>query len=224
MLQSLAAAALKPQLCLALACLSGPTAVLAVFMWPFFDRRRTALGIQCFGAGAFAMHFVPIGAETAAASSGVAVLQLLAAAFLTRRPALLAVYAGSLAALLVLAVMSWGGVPSLLAVFGSLIGTMARLQRSTARMKVLFVCSAPLWAAHNLLVGSTFGLAVGAVSIGGNALALARWSVRRQRRVVTSTNSGSRTPAPSLRWFGKQQGHVVAFADGRIPGAILLAE
>ena len=59
--------------------LLGLTGLACVAAWPFLRDRRSALAVQSAGALAFAMHFALLGAFTAAAASGLSLVQLLVA-------------------------------------------------------------------------------------------------------------------------------------------------
>jgi hypothetical protein len=159
---------------LTLPSLFGVVAVAAVLLWPFASRRRLVLLVQCIGSSAFAVHFVLLGAETAAVASCIALIQLLAAAVVQSRLRLWLIYGASGLTLLCLTAMTWHGLPSVFASIGSLLAMVARLQQSTVRMKVAFLASGPFWAIHNFIVGSMFGLTVDMVAAGSTIVALCR--------------------------------------------------
>lgn len=150
------------------ASLFGLVAFGAMFAWPFFQSTRAMLAVQTIGAGSFSTHFLLIGAETAALTSCVAVVQLFAVRFLTSSLQVHSCFAISAVVLAALALQSWHGFPSTLALFGCLLASLARLQKVPRLMKVGFLASTPFWIADNLLVGSVFGSAVDAVSLIGN--------------------------------------------------------
>jgi hypothetical protein len=130
--------------------------------------------IQCIGTSALTLHFVLIGAETAATTSIIALAQLLAAAIVQNRRQLWLIYGASGIALVCATVTTWDGLPSILASIGSLLAMVARLQQSTTFMKAGFLISAPFWAMHNIMVGSVFGLTVDVVSTASIIAALCR--------------------------------------------------
>lgn len=157
-----------------LASIFGLLAVATVFLWPFFARRKTILVFQSVGAGAFAMHFLLRGADTAAVASCIALAQVLATAFVRRKLHVFLIYVTSLLILVSATIATWHGVTSLLAIIGSLLATAARLQKSTVRMQSWFLVAGPVWVAHNLIVGSIFGLTVDALSMASTAVGLGR--------------------------------------------------
>lgn len=154
--------------------LFGAMALAALFLSSLFIERRSILLLQSAGSTALGLHFLWLGVGTAAFTCAISVLQLLAAALITRRKYLLAFYAALLPILGWTVAASWHGLPSALAAVGLLFACTAQLQRSTALMARLSLCGAPLWFAHNLIVGSFFGLALDAVSFSGNSLVYLR--------------------------------------------------
>ncbi|WP_430984397.1 YgjV family protein [Escherichia coli] len=97
-----------------------------------------------------------------------------------------------------LSVVTWHGIPSALALTGSSLGSLARLQTSTTRMKGLFLLGAPFWLAHNLIVGALFALGTDAVSLASNLANLMRFVVRRRRTVSFSQRSSASANAPGI--------------------------
>ncbi|WP_209612917.1 YgjV family protein [Sphingomonas sp. PL20] len=107
-------------------------------------------------------------------------------------------YGASLIILSFLSVVTWHGIPSALALTGSSLGSLARLQTSTTRMKGLFLLGAPFWLAHNLIVGALFALGTDAVSLASNLANLMRFVVRRRRTVSFSQRSSASANAPGI--------------------------
>lgn len=162
--------------------LLGSMAVVTVLVWPLFSDRRMILLIQCIGTSAFALHFLLIGSKTAAVTSCIALVQLLAAAVVRSRLQLWLIYGASGIVLVCATVATWNGLPSILASIGSLLAMVARLQQSTSLMKAGFLISAPFWAMHNFIVGSVFGLTVDVVSTSSIIAALCRTGLRSSAR------------------------------------------
>ena len=138
--------------------------------------------VQGAGAGAFALHFALIGAPTASAACLLSLMQLTVALVVRDRVAKLALDGATLLALLLLTVATWHGILSGLAACGGASSFIARTQRSTTRMKIVFLVAAPFWLAHNLLIGAPFALAVDLVSVAGNLLGLFAFWKREQRQ------------------------------------------
>ncbi|MDG5973370.1 YgjV family protein [Sphingomonas paucimobilis] len=163
------------------AILFGIVGLGCVVSWPLLPSRRGALMVQGTGACAFALHFALIGAPTASAACVLSLMQLTVALVVRDRVAKLALDGATLLALLLLTVATWHGLLSGLAACGGAASFMARTQRSTTRMKMVFLVAAPFWLAHNLLIGAPFALAVDLVSVAGNLLGLFAFWKRKQR-------------------------------------------
>src|SRR3546814_10887606 len=94
-----------------------------------------------------------LGSPTAAIACVISCSQLLVSASARDRYVVVCLYGASLIVLSFLSVATWQGIPSALAFTGSSLGSLARLQTSTTRMKGLFLVGAPFWLAHHLMVG-----------------------------------------------------------------------
>lgn len=161
----------------------GMIALACVIAWPYAASHRRAVAVQSLGAAAFVVQFACLGAWTAAAASLLCLAQLLCVASTADRGLLRMVGGASIVALVAIMVATWEGTPSLLAVCGSMAGSLARFQRSTTRMKVIFLIGAPFWLLHNVAVGAVFALCVDVVSIVGNIASLARTAKRSERNL-----------------------------------------
>lgn len=159
----------------------GCMALLCVIIWPFFNDYKTVVKIQSAGAAAFAMYFLMLGSPTAAVACLISCAQLLVSASVRDRYVVVRLYGASLIVLSFLSVITWHGIPSALALTGSSLGSLARLQTSTTRMKGLFLVGAPFWLAHNLIVGALFALGTDVVSLLSNFGNLLKFAVRRWR-------------------------------------------
>src|SRR3546814_8084193 len=109
-----------------------------------------------------------LGSPTAAIACVISCSQLLVSASVRDRYVVVCLYGASLIVLSFLSVVTWHGIPSALAFTGSSLGSLARLQTSTTRMKGLFLVGAPFWLAHNLMVGALFALGTDLVSLASN--------------------------------------------------------
>ena len=137
-----------------IATASGCLALLCIIGWPFFSNYRTVVKIQSVGAAAFTLYFLTLGSPTAAMACLISCSQLLISASVRDRYVVTRLYGASFILLVFLSVVTWHGIPSALALTGSSLGSLARLQTSTSRMKGLFLVGAPFWLAHNLMVGA----------------------------------------------------------------------
>ncbi len=169
----------------------GCVALLCVISWPFFDDYRTAVKIQSAGAAAFALYFLMLGSPTAAIACLISCSQLVISASVRDRYVVTRLYGATLILLAFLSIVTWHGIPSALAFTGSSLGTLARLQTSTTRMKGLFLVGAPFWLAHNLMVGALFALGTDLVSLASNLANLVKFFVRRGVSARASTSSST---------------------------------
>jgi len=175
----------------------GCMALLCVISWPFFSDYKKVVKIQSAGAAAFAMYFLILGSPTAAIACLISCVQLIVSASVRDRYVVVRLYGASLIILSFLSIVTWHGIPSALALTGSSLGSLARLQTSTTRMKGLFLLGAPFWLAHNLIVGALFALGTDAVSLASNLANLMRFVVRRRRIVSFSAKPSAPATAPT---------------------------
>lgn len=138
--------------------LAGAAGFVLVALWPWLSGRRALLAGQGASAGAFAVHYLLIGALTGAAMSGLSVVQVATAWPDDRAGWHRAVYAATVPALAVLTASTWAGWPSACAAAGMALATVARWSRSALVLRVLFLAAGACWVAHDLLTGSAFGL------------------------------------------------------------------
>ena len=73
---------------------------------------------------------------------------------------------------------TFSGLPSVLAQTGQLISAFGRLQPHQQTIRLTFLASEGLWITHNLLVGSTWGLAADAMAVTTLLIGLWRNSAR----------------------------------------------
>lgn len=169
----------------------GVAGLICVVVWPLLATYRNAVAVQCAGAAAFAAHFALLGSPAASAVCLVSFVQLIFSASVNDRRIVIGLYAASVVLMAVIVAATWHGVSSALAAGGSIAGTAARLQRSTVRMKAIFLFGGPFWLAHDLILGAIFPLGVDAVSIIGNGMSLVllsrrgTWSFTGRLRVAT---------------------------------------
>lgn len=138
----------------------------------------------------FALHFCRVGAYTGTAMCGVSVMQSLLAAYAIgddERPAwIVPLFTGSSIAAAGLTLATWNGWPSACAGIGALLATFARLQPDPQAMRRLFFGASSCWAAHNLLVGSIFGLTCDCLTLSALAIALMRGSRTRDAGLASA--------------------------------------
>lgn len=186
---SILASATSASFALDPATIAGGLALAACCIWPLLQSRKAILSIQVVGSLLFSLHYLLLGATTAAVMCLAGVLQGMAVVLLNSRAARIGVVGGIVAITMGATALTWAGLPSLFSQLGQLAGAIGRLQIDTQRLRLCFVVSVLFWTAHNLLVGSIFGLGADTLSI--TALAIGLWRNRRQPTEV----SPQRAPA-----------------------------
>ncbi|WP_296744656.1 YgjV family protein [Mesorhizobium sp.] len=162
----------------------GSLGVAAIVTWPRLSTYRAAVAVQCAGAAAFAAYFALSGTSTAAASCIIALAQLLTSSLVRDRRVVICACAGSLVCLVLIASLTWNGIPTMLASAGCILGTLARVQKTTYRMKLWFLIAAPFWLAHNVVTASMFALVVDAVSITSNGSSVLASKINTRNNTV----------------------------------------
>lgn len=140
------------------ATLAGALAVSANCMWPLQRNRRMILALQCAGSLLFGMHYLLLGAPTAAAMCAAGVIQGASAALISSRRIRISVFAATIVAGLATTIATFAGTVSVLAQTGALLSASGRLQRTPQAIRWCFLASEVFWVSHNLTVGSTWGL------------------------------------------------------------------
>jgi hypothetical protein len=144
---------------------AGALGVMFNCVWPLQRARRTILALQCAGALSFGLHYLLLGAPTAAAMCVGAVIQGVAAATITNRRLQLSIVGVTLAAGLTVTVTAFTGLPSVLAQTGSLFTAYGRLQRRAQSIRWCFLAAELFWTTHNVIVGSPWGLTSDTLSV-----------------------------------------------------------
>lgn len=140
------------------AACAGALAVSVGCSWPLYRNRTLILSLQLAGSSLFAVHFLLLGATTAAAMCGAGIVQGASAILARRRLVRLSFFAASILAALATTIATWSGVPSLCAQTGQMFSATGRLQRSPQTIRWCFLASEMFWTTHNLIVGSEWGL------------------------------------------------------------------
>lgn len=160
------------------ATLAGALAVLANCVWPLQRNRRMILALQCTGSTLFGLHYLLLGAPTAAAMCVAAVVQGASAALIGNRLLRNGIFAATILAGLTATIASFAGVTSALAQTGSLLTATGRLQRQAQAIRWCFLAAEVFWVSHNLLVGSRWGLISDTFSV--TMLLVGLWRGRAQ--------------------------------------------
>lgn len=156
--------------------LAGFVALGSSVTWPLLRRRQSILAVQVAGSLLFGLHYLLLGAPTAAAMCVMGALQGVALVVLIDRRRRIGVVGATMAVSLVVTSLTWMGLPSLLSQAGQAMSAIGRLQIDTQRLRKWFLVSVAFWCTHNLMVGSVFGLASDTLSL--TSLLLGLWRNR----------------------------------------------
>ncbi len=154
--------------------LVGIVALATTCTWPLLGQRKLILKVQVAGALLFALHYLLLGAPSAAAMCALGAVQGVALVLLPRRGQRIAVVAATTVIAMAATATMWIGIASLFSQVGQVAGAVGRLQMNTQRLRLCFLLSVVFWATHNLLVGSVFGLFADGLSATGLLLGLWR--------------------------------------------------
>lgn len=167
-----------------IALLPGVVGLLAQLTWPLLNTRRGILSVQAAIGLGYGTQYALLGAWSGAAVAWLGGVQTLLVLFLgvrhTRTIAL-----GVFPILLLLGVVTWSGIPTLLALIASGLTMMGRMQQDTLRLRKLQLAAAPIGAAHDLYVGALPALAGAVTSAVIAALALRRQAKARRQSLST---------------------------------------
>jgi Bacterial inner membrane protein len=169
------------------AALAGALAVAVGCTWPLYRNRTLILSLQLAGSLLFAVHFLLLGASTAAAMCGAGIIQGASAILARRRFVRLSFFGASIAFGLATTIATWSGIPSLCAQTGQLLSATGRLQRSPQTIRWCFLASEMFWTSHNLMVGSHWGLTSDTLAF--TVLGIGLW--RGRARAAPSASFGA---------------------------------
>src|SRR5262245_1889001 len=147
------------------AAIAGALATVCLAVWPLFRARSTMLTAYVGNNLGFLTHYALLGDWTASAMNGVMGVQTVVAMGLVRWPGLRWAYYALLPALAAGTLLTWSGLPSLLAAGATTASTIGRLQSNEYCLRIWMLASMPCWAAHDILVGSLPGLTADLLSI-----------------------------------------------------------
>jgi hypothetical protein len=106
----------------------------------------------------FVVHYALLDQWTAATMNGVMAVQTVVAMYLIVRPQLRGVYYFLMVVLVIGGLMTWEGLPSLLAGLAAMLSTIGRMQTNQLFLRAWLLSSTPFWVAHDSIVGSLPGL------------------------------------------------------------------
>ena len=155
---------------------AGLFAMVCLASWPLFRARPAMLGTYIGNNLGFVVHYALLQHWTAASMNGLMSVQTLVAIGLMRWPRLRLAYYGLMLVLAVMTLVTWSGLPSLLADAATTLSTLGRMQGNETILRILILASTPFWAAHDLSVGSMPGLIADVMSMATGTVMLARCS------------------------------------------------
>jgi Bacterial inner membrane protein len=172
------------------ATVAGLIGMVCLAAWPLFRARSTMLGTYIGNNLGFVAHYALLGQWTAVAMNGLMVVQTVVAIWLVRWPGLRWAYFALMPALAGVSLVTWQGLPSLLAAAATTLSTIGRMQRNDIVLRVLLLSSTPFWTAHDLVIGSLPGLVADVLSMATGATMLLRspafrtWVISARQRLA----------------------------------------
>jgi hypothetical protein len=156
------------------ATVAGLVAMACYAAWPSFHSRPAILLAYAGNNIGFVVHYALLDQWTATALNGTMAVQTLLALLFSRAPQLRWVYAALIPVPIVIGAVTWHGLPSVLAATAALLSTLGRMQTREIALRTLLLASMPIWADHDVVVGSLPGLIADLLGIGISAVMLAR--------------------------------------------------
>lgn len=138
----------------AAAPLFGVAGLAAQMAWPFFRNRDSILTVQLGGACSFAASYALMGQQTATAVCLTGAIQTTVALLAGERPWLSYMGYAFLPVVLTVGVVTYAGLPTILAVTACCLIMIGRMQRDTLRMRGVQLTASPFGAAHDVAVGA----------------------------------------------------------------------
>lgn len=148
-----------------IAAVAGFAAMACLATWPIFRTRSTMLVVYIGNNLGFVLHYGLLGLWTAAAMNALLALQTGVAIGVERWPRLRMAYYALIPVVAGAAVATWYGWPSILAAAATALSTVGRIQRNEMLFRALLLATTPLWALHDLAVGSLPGFAADILSM-----------------------------------------------------------
>lgn len=147
------------------------------------NKRETMLLLAMFAAILYAIHFSFIGASTAAALNGLAVLRCFVFYKVVPTPKNRWIIYLFLIANVVAGIVVWQGPLSLLAIFGSMFGAIAGWQRNPKMIRRYGLVPPPLWFVYDFISGSYAGMTIEVIRLSSNIIGQFRFDVRHKKHL-----------------------------------------
>lgn len=164
----------------------GMAGLAGQIVWPLFKTRRAILTAQMINAAFFATQYGLMGQTTAMSVCLIGASQSLTALIAGDRRWLARLPAAFLPVVWVMGVLTWSGLPTLLAVMACTLIMLGRMQQDVVRMRAVMLAAAPFGITHDITVGAIPAL------IG--ALLSASLSARALRHELITRGVGMRVP------------------------------
>ena len=159
---------------LPLAPLFGAAGLAGQVAWPMLRDRQHILAAQLGIACCYATQYALMGQGTGMAVCLVGATQTTIALIAGDRPWLSRTGLVFVPLVLALAVVTWSGLPTLLAASACTLIMLGRMQRDILRMRAVMLCAAPFGIAYDLSVGAVPALIGAVLSLALSALAFRR--------------------------------------------------
>jgi len=147
------------------AAVAGFAAMVCLAIWPIFRTRSTMLAVYIGNNLGFALHYGLLGLWTAVAMNALLALQTGAAIGIERWPRLRIAYFALIPVVAGATLVTWHGWPSMLAAAATALSTIGRIQRNEMLLRAMLLATTPLWAMHDLAVGSLPGFVADILSM-----------------------------------------------------------
>ena len=172
-----------------IAAYAGLVAMICYVAWPLCRTRPTMLATYIGNNLGFMVHYSLLGQWTAVAMNGVLAVQTVVAMHLAERPRLRWIYSLLMPVLAVGSLVTWHGLPSLLAGCAAVLSAIGRVQVNETHLRTWLLASAAIWLGHDFVVGSLPGLTADLLSMTtGAAVLLLRSSSPRHLLLTLSHN------------------------------------
>ena len=169
---------------------------VCLMIWPLFSTRAAILKLQLGVAVSFSLHYMLLGADTAAIGNAIGALQVLLSLFFSSTAGLRWLSYAPIPLMLVLGAVSWNGPSSLFAITGTVFQALGRAQLDEQRLRTLVLIGTGFWLAHDALVWSPVAI-VDAISLGVGCFTLLRTRAAAMRSPMAArATSTSRCQMP----------------------------
>jgi hypothetical protein len=171
---------------LPLAPVFGLVGLAGQLTWPLLRQRHRILTAQVGIAGCYATQYALMDQWSGMGVCLVGATQSTIALLAGDKPWLSRMGFAFIPVALVLAYLTWCGLPSLLATSACCLIMLGRMQRDILRMRAVMLTASPFGIGYDLSVGALAGLAGAILSFAIGAAALRREWLSRHRAVIAA--------------------------------------